>query len=63
MSNIFYNLYSIYERMWDFMSSNDYVLTDSTQAGIEASKLIDTSVFEIYQGHLLMIKVNLSLNH
>ena len=32
------NVYSIYERMWDFMSSNDYVLTDSTQAGIEASK-------------------------
>ena len=37
MSNIIYNLSSIYERMWDFMSSNDYVLTDSTQAGIEAS--------------------------
>ena len=37
ISNIFYNIYSIYERMWDFMSSNDYVLTDSTQAGIEAS--------------------------
>ena len=41
MSNILYNLYSIYERMWDFMSSNDYVLTDSTQAGIE----VCTSLF------------------
>ena len=45
ISNIFYNIYSIYERMWDFMSSNDYVLTDSTQAGIEASTSIsETSI-------------------
>ena len=45
MTNILYNLYSIYERMWDFMSSNDYVLADSTQAGIEASTSIsETSI-------------------